>query len=210
MFNLTIDKEISLRTLHPDDAGEFFMLVEQNRTRLRPWIDPGTLPGTARAARIFAIECFFNSLNNPMDAILLHDHYFQELDHYFPPLNPPMEMGIWVKGGLAGMVSMSRLQDSFSAAEFGYWISAQQEGKGMITRSVSALMDYAIQELKIKRFVIGCAVNNSRSRAVPERLGYRLHATQPNGEIVGEFVYDRAIYGIRSTAWCQRNKVNAH
>ncbi len=145
-----------------------------------------------------------------MDAILLHDHYFQELDHYFPPLNPPMEMGIWAKGVLAGMVSMSRLQDSVSAAEFGYWISAEQEGKGIITRSVSALMDYAIQELKIQRFMIGCAVNNPRSRAVPESLGYRLHTTQPNGEIVGEFVYDRAIYGIRSTAWCKRNKVNAH
>ncbi len=59
MFNLTIDKEICLRTLHPDDAGEFFMLVERNRTRLRPWIDPGALPETAKAARIFAIEGFF-------------------------------------------------------------------------------------------------------------------------------------------------------
>jgi ribosomal-protein-serine acetyltransferase len=69
-------------------------------------------------------------------------------------------------------------------------------------------MDYAIDEMGIQRFVIGCAANNQRSRAVPERLGYRLHVTQPNGEVVGEFVYDRAIYGILSTAWHERRKAN--
>jgi ribosomal-protein-serine acetyltransferase len=69
-------------------------------------------------------------------------------------------------------------------------------------------MDYAIDYMNIQRFVIGCAVNNQRSHAVAERLGYRLHVTQPNGEIVGEFIYDRAIYGIRATAWRERNKAN--
>jgi RimJ/RimL family protein N-acetyltransferase len=62
--------------------------------------------------------------------------------------------------------------------------------------------------MKIQRFVIGCAVNNQRSRSVAERLGYRLHATQPKGEVVGEFIYDRVIYGIRSTDWRERNKAN--
>ena len=62
-------------------------------------------------------------------------------------------------------------------------------------------MDYAIDEMGIQRFVIGCAVNNQRSRAVPERLGYRLHMTQPNREVVGKFIYDRVVYRIRSAAW---------
>jgi ribosomal-protein-serine acetyltransferase len=62
-------------------------------------------------------------------------------------------------------------------------------------------MDYAIDEMGIQRFVIGCAANNQRSRAVPESLGYRLHMIQPNGEVVGDFIYDRVVYGIRSTIW---------
>ena len=60
-------------------------------------------------------------------------------------------------------------------------------------------MDYAIEDMWILRFVICCASVNKRSRAVPERLGYRIHVTQPNKEVVGEFVYDRVIYGIRSS-----------
>jgi len=103
---------------------------------------------------------------------------------------------------------MSRLSDNPTVLEFGYWITEEHEGQGIITHCVSALMDYAIDHMGIQRFVIGRAVNNQRSRAVPERLGYRLHVTQPSGEVVGEFVYDRAIYGIRSTAWRERSNRN--
>lgn len=69
MFSLTVDKLVNLRTLHPDHAEEFFKLVERNRSHLRPWISPGFLPGTPKAARIFVIECFLNSWVNPLDAI---------------------------------------------------------------------------------------------------------------------------------------------
>ncbi len=199
MFKLTVDQNIQLRTFHPDDAGEIFNLVERNRARLRPWIHPSGLPETPQAARVFAIECFFNSLANSMEMLTIYFDYFQELQSYFQSETPQNEMGIWVDERLAGFVSMSRLKDSSTAVEFGYWITEEHEGKGIVTRCVSSLMDYAIDNMDIQRFVIGCAANNQRSRAVPERLGYRLHVTQPNREVVGEFVYDRTIYGIRAS-----------
>lgn len=104
---------------------------------------------------------------------------------------------------------MSQLENSSAALEFGYWISEEYEGKGIITRCVGALMDHAIDNMGIQRFVIGCAANNQRSRAVPERLGYRLHVKKPNAEVVGEFVYDRAVFGIRSTVWLQQSNKNS-
>lgn len=55
-----------------------------------------------------------------MDVLFEYGHYLQELDHYFPPPNPPLEMGIWVDGQLAGSISMSWLEDGPSAVEFGY------------------------------------------------------------------------------------------
>ena len=203
MFNLPVDQEIYLRTFHPDDAEMLFRLLEQNRSRLRPWIDPSALPETAKATRIFTIECYFGSLD-PLAAI--DSPYFEEVGHYFPPPDPPMEMGIWVGDHLASAMNLSFLKDSHFAAEFGYWITEQKEGKGIIMRCISALMDYAIDDMEIERFVIGCALNNQRSRAVAERLGYRLQATIPNGEVVGEFIYDRVVYGMRSTAWLERKK----
>jgi ribosomal-protein-serine acetyltransferase len=201
MFYLAIDKDLQLHTLHPEKAEALFLLVERNRSRLRPWIHPSALPETITASRKLTIECFFNSLANPMLARLEYPGYFQELDHYFPPPNPPMEMGIWMNEALVGEIVLGRLQDSYTAAEFGYWIDGEREGQGIITRCVSGLMDYAIDNMGIERFVIGCAVDNLRSRAIPERLGYHLNARVPDGEVVGEYIYDRLIYGMRCTAW---------
>ena len=205
MFILRVDDEISVRTLHPDDAQELFRLLERNRSRLRPWVGPSSLPETAQSTRVYTIECYFGSLD-PLNAI--DTPYIDELGSYFPPANPPMEMGIWFCGDLAGVISLSILADSHTAAEFGYWIDGEHEGKGIITRCIRALMDHAIENMGIERFVIGCARDNLRSRAVPERLGYHLQATIPNGEVVGEFVYDRVLYGIRSSAWRLRKQLN--
>jgi hypothetical protein len=37
-------------------------------------------------------------------------------------------------------------------------------------------------------------------------LGFHLQATIPNGEVVGEFTYDRVVYEILSTEWRSRNR----
>jgi hypothetical protein len=39
-FNLKVDEELQLRNIHPDDAEALFDLMERNRARLCPWIDP--------------------------------------------------------------------------------------------------------------------------------------------------------------------------
>ena len=205
MFILRVDDEIGVRTFHPDDAQELFRILERNRSRLRPWVGPSSLPETPRATRIYTIECYFGSLD-PLTAI--DTPYIDEVRPYFPPIHPPIEMGIWFCGNLVGEISLSILEDSNTAAEFGYWIDEEHEGKGIITSCVRALMDHAIENMEIERFVIGCAQHNSRSRAVAERLGYHLQATIPKGEIVGEFIYDRVVYGIRSSEWRLRRQLH--
>ena len=203
MFQLTVDNEITVRTLRPDDAEALFRLLERNRLRLRPWIDPSSLPETAKATRIFAIECYLGSLD-PLTAS--ETPYIDEVRPYYPPSHPPMEMGIWFRGNLVGEIALSTLEDNSTAAEFGYWIDADHEGKGLVTRCIRALMEHAIDSMAIERFVIGCALQNQHSRAIPERLGYHLQATIPNGEVVGEFTYDRVVYEIRSTEWRSRTQ----
>jgi ribosomal-protein-serine acetyltransferase len=209
MFNLAIDKDISLRTLLPEDAGELFNLIERNRERLRPWIDPYTLPETLKGTLNHIARCLHQEEGDSAEAWKLYGDYFITMTGYFPGHTPQRTMGLWVNGKLSGELMFSRLEDSFTAAEFGYWITAEQEGKGIITRCISALMDYGVDIMEIQRFVICCAVNNQRSRSVAERLGYRLHATQPNREVVGELVYDRAVYGIRSKTWLEQRKAAA-
>ena len=198
MFELTIDDEIAVRTLHPDDTGAFFALLESNRARLRPCVHPSSLPETAQAARRYCIECYLWSLD-PLTAI--ETPYFDEVRPYFPPFDPTLEMGIWFHSELAGHVGLMISGKREEAAEFGYWITDENVGKGIVTRCVRGLMDHAIEHLKIERFSIRCAVSNQRGRAIPERLGYRLEAILPDGEVIGEYVYDRAVYEMSAAEW---------
>jgi ribosomal-protein-serine acetyltransferase len=206
MFYLAIDRDIQVRTLHPEHAETLFNLIERNRSRLRPWIHPNALPETISGVRKLTIEGFLNSLPNPLEEQEKYPDYFQEMDQYLPPLNPPMEMGIWVNELLVGQIMLGRLQENFTGAEFGYWIDGESEGRGIVTQCVRGLMDYAIGNMGIERFLIGCASENRRSSAIPRRLGYRLVAMVPDGEIVGDFLYDRLIYEMQSNVWVERGR----
>jgi RimJ/RimL family protein N-acetyltransferase len=159
------------------------------------------MPETISSARKLTIESFLNSLPDPLDEQEDVHEYMQELDPYIPPLYPPMEMGIWVNGLLVGQIMLGRLQENFTEAEIGYWIDGGFEGRGIVTQCVSGLMDYAIDNMGMERFIIGCAAENLRSSAIPKRLGYRLLALVPDGEVVGDFIYDRCIYEMQSSVW---------
>ncbi|HUP87111.1 MAG TPA: GNAT family N-acetyltransferase [Acidimicrobiales bacterium] len=65
------------------------------------------------------------------------------------------------------------------ALEIGYWLRADHEGIGIITRSVHAALDVAFDVEGVRRVVIHCRPDNARSAAVPRRLGFVRTATQP-------------------------------
>ena len=59
-----------------------------------------------------------------------------------------------------------------SSIEMGYWLRISCTGKGLMTEAIAAQTQYAFSVLKIKRVVITCDPDNSKSRRIPERLGY--------------------------------------
>ena len=60
------------------------------------------------------------------------------------------------------------------ALEIGYWIAHDAEGRGLIKETVTALTAVAIEHMGAGRVEIYVEVNNVRSRAVAERLGFHL------------------------------------
>jgi RimJ/RimL family protein N-acetyltransferase len=64
-----------------------------------------------------------------------------------------------------------------SATELGYWIDEAYEGKGLVTEWCAAELRVAFEVRKLERVDIWCAASNTRSAAVPARLGFRHEAT---------------------------------
>ncbi len=62
--------------------------------------------------------------------------------------------------------------------EIGYWLAADAEGKGLMTEAAAALTWVALAAMRAKRVEIHCDPANTRSRAVPARLGYVLEDTR--------------------------------
>ena len=58
--------------------------------------------------------------------------------------------------------------------EIGYWLAADAVGRGLMTRVAEALTTAAATVPGVTRVEIHCDAANTRSAAIPERLGYAL------------------------------------
>ena len=65
----------------------------------------------------------------------------------------------------------------FASADIGYWIAADQSGKGVVTRCVEALTRYAFEEYDLHRLTIRAEPENPKSWKVAERCGYEREGT---------------------------------
>ena len=63
------------------------------------------------------------------------------------------------------------------AREIGYWIRADAEGRGYVTEAVAGLTRVGFEIDALERIEIRCDPANTRSAAVPLRLGYVHEAT---------------------------------
>jgi ribosomal-protein-serine acetyltransferase len=109
-------------------------------------------------------------------------------------------LGIFVDDAYAGGIGL--MIDAFSVVgEVGYWIGSAYEGRGLVTRATRALIEVGFLERGLHRITIRAGVDNVRSRAVPERLGFTREGVL-RGEGKGSIgFYDMVVYGLLEDEW---------
>lgn len=166
-----IDADTALRVLREEDADELFALTEVNRSYLRrwlPWLDAVTELEDARA--------YLATVVARREA----------------GLGPTF--GIRCAGALAGLVGFHRLDRVHRVGDIGYWLAEHQQGRGVMTECCRFVVRYGFQTLDLNRIQIAAATGNVRSRAIPERLGFRQEGVlRANENLYGTFV-DHALY----------------
>ncbi|AQY41423.1 GNAT family N-acetyltransferase [Bacillus thuringiensis] len=95
-----------------------------------------------------------------------------------------------------GTASLHRIDWKVSKCEIGYWINTQFSGSGYMTETVSALTNLGFQLFKFRRIEIRCECNNTKSRALPEKLGFELEGILRNEDFSsdGKQLTDTCIY----------------
>jgi ribosomal-protein-serine acetyltransferase len=66
------------------------------------------------------------------------------------------------------------------------------------------MLRHAFNTWKLNRVVIECATENTRSRGVPERLGFKLEGVTRQGEWLHDHYVDHAIYSQLSREFAGR------
>ncbi|KQL35408.1 acetyltransferase [Bacillus sp. FJAT-25509] len=95
-----------------------------------------------------------------------------------------------------GTASLHAINWKISKCEIGYWINTQFSGNGYMTEAVSELINLGFQLLKFRRIAILCESNNTKSRSIPEKLGFELEGILRNEDLSadGKKLVDTCIY----------------
>jgi len=172
MFSRHINDRTHLSLTIPQFAEEIFELTDRNRTMLRNWLPWVDSTKEAKDTRDFLTE----QLTLFAEAKALHSTIFYD-------------------GKIAGVLGFNSIDAQNMSGHIGYWLSAEFQGKGIMTESVRELMNIGIEFYSLERFEIRCAVGNLKSRAIPERLGFTNEGTIRRAEKVYDKWFDHIVYG---------------
>ena len=175
---LKAGRGLELRSLNLREAKALFALVEANRERLRRWLP---WPDTNR-----------NVLDSRAYILRVRAHARAGVGQSF---------GVWWKDRLVGVAGFVWIDAANHRAAIGYWLAQEAEGHGLMTAAVKALLRHGFRTLKLNRIEIHVGIRNRRSRAIPERLGFRHEGTLRQAERLGGRFVDHAVYGMLASEW---------
>jgi ribosomal-protein-serine acetyltransferase len=183
MQPITVDSEIELRMLAPADAQALFAVTDANRAHLRQW-----LPWLDNVRVVEDTEGFISK------CALLQ----QESNAY--------TAGIWWRRELVGVIGHNRIDWDNRITHPGYWLSAHAQNRGIMIRSVSALVQHAFDVLDLNRVEICTAVGNHRSTAIPTRLGFAHEGIRRQGEWLYDRFVDLNVFAMVRYVWPSRSR----
>ena len=184
MNPIVVDHELELRLLTHQHAAALFALTDVNRAYLREW-----LPWLDNVRAVSDTEAFIAKT-------------FQIYNE-----SRSFTVGIWSRERLIGVMGHNRIDWDNRATHPGYWLSADCQGKGIVTRCCRALIDHSFDVLHLNRIEICTAVGNHRSEAIPTRLGFTREGVRRQGEWLYDRFVDLNVHAMLHSTWQLRNSI---
>lgn len=178
MFSLKVDDEIELEPPYENRLEEVYAVVTANYDYLREWSHWLNEDYTLEKARAFCRK---------------NIEEFEGGEEY--------KFRIVYRGKIAGSIELFNIDERNKSAEIGYWLAKAAQGKGLMTKSVSRLLEYAFGELKLNRIYMKCVPENLKSRRIPERLGFTREGTERESGWLHDKFADHVVYSMLAREW---------
>ena len=182
MFSIQVGENLKLALPQPFLAEEIAAVVLENVERLKPWMPWAVDDYSVDSAHEFisgALKAFADT--GQFETVIISDDR------------------------VIGALGFHNLDMVNRSAHVGYWIAGDYEGKGIVTRCCRVLIDYIFKKLELNLVQINCNVENVRSRAIPERLGFKLEGINRQVELVHGRFGDWAVYAMLRDEWNAEN-----
>lgn len=162
-MTIQVDNEIVLNQLVQSDAKDIFETINTQRSYLGKWL-PFVAFTKEEADSVKYVESVINA---PKD----------KFEYVFT---------IRKSGIFAGIIGFKDTDRLNKKTEIGYWLSEKYQKRGIMTKAVKKLCDFAFNELRINRIQIKCAAGNNPSIKIPKRLGFVLEGIERQGELLSD------------------------
>lgn len=161
----------------PGDGEAVYQAVQSSRNDLKKWLQFAQKDQTLEETEANIREAYLKFLSR--ENLRLHIFHRET-------------------GAFVGCTGLHRIDWAVPKFEIGYWIDSKQSGNGYMTEAVEGVMKFAFQRLKANRVEVHCDAKNIKSRAIPERLGFKLEGIHYKDSIAidSNELRDTCIYAI--------------
>jgi ribosomal-protein-serine acetyltransferase len=176
MWELKVDEEIFLKEISLEDVEAIFNIIDSEREYMTKWLPFVELTQKVSFTRNFVK----NYLNAEVKDLTCAIYYNQQF---------------------VGLIGLKDTDFDNLKTEIGYWLSESFQHKGIVTRSCRALINYSFYDLGLNRIQIKAASGNSKSLAIPERLGFKREGIERDGELQSRGFVDLVMFGLLKKDW---------
>ena len=173
---INIDENIKIELINENHSQPIFDIVDQNRIHLRQW-----LPFIDRMQTVEFAENFVkgtmqrNKDGNEFAFVIIENDK------------------------VIGRIGVYKIDGQNKIGEIGYWLAENLQGKGIITKSCKALIDFCFSDLQLNRIEIKCGTENFKSKTIPEKLNFTKEGVIREGELLYDKFIDLNLYSLLKT-----------
>lgn len=178
MFTVEVEDNLVLSLVENSFAVKYFDIVTEQRDYLGQWL---AWPPMADSEAFFA-NFIKQSLYDYADS-------------------KSLVCAMVLAGELVGNISFHNIDTQLKKLEIGYWLSRDHQGKGLVSKCLTKMIEIAFTELQMEKIEIFVAVENHPSRKVCHRLGFELEGVITSAEQLNDRMYDHAAYALSRSDW---------
>jgi ribosomal-protein-serine acetyltransferase len=162
LFDELRGERVLVRPYRLEDAEELQAAVAESRVHLLPWLPWATGHQTVEESRDIITRFMAQWL-----------------------VREDMTVGLFdaSSGRFVGGSGLHPRDWDARVFEIGYFVRVGEQGKGYVTEGTRLLTEYAARHLAANRVFIQCDARNTRSAAVPQRLGFTREALLRNDRL---------------------------